>query len=79
MTASPPACDDPLSLTCPRSGKWIALDSKTRYRGHVVGFCTTHCRDDFQAHVAEPPDDTSFFNARIKALRELRFPQKQPD
>jgi hypothetical protein len=55
------------------------LDSKTRYRGHVVGFCTTHCRDDFQAHVAEPPDDTSFFNARIKALRELRFPQKQPD
>jgi len=58
----------PLNVTCPRSGKPVAADSLTEYRGYVVGFCNTHCRDDFAANVDERPDDTSFFDAAIAAF-----------
>ena len=34
---------------CPWSGKPVSADSLTRYRGHVVGFCNTGCRDKFEA------------------------------
>ncbi len=33
--------------TCPWSGKPISKDSLTLYRGAVVGFCNTGCRDKF--------------------------------
>jgi hypothetical protein len=34
---------------CPWSGKPVSADSLTRYRGSVVGFCNTGCRDKFDA------------------------------
>ncbi|WP_246218602.1 hypothetical protein [Parasphingorhabdus halotolerans] len=34
---------------CPWSGKPVANDSTTFYRGHPVGFCNPGCRDKFDA------------------------------
>ncbi|HEX2215883.1 MAG TPA: glutathione S-transferase [Xanthobacteraceae bacterium] len=39
--------EDAVNETCPWSGKPIAKDSLTRYRGVVVGFCNPGCRDKF--------------------------------
>lgn len=50
---------------CPRSGKPVAPDSLTEYRGLTVGFCNPHCRDDFAAHVSERPEDRRYFDALI--------------
>ncbi len=43
---------DAINETCPWSGKPIAADSLTLYRGEVVGFCNPGCRDKFQTAVA---------------------------
>ena len=37
---------------CPWSGKPVSGDSLTLYRGAVVGFCNTGCRDKFEAATA---------------------------
>jgi YHS domain-containing protein len=37
---------------CPWSGKPVSADSLTLYRGKVVGFCNTGCRDKFEAAMA---------------------------
>ncbi len=42
---------DCINATCPWSGKPVAADSLTVYRGQVVGFCNTGCRDKFEAAV----------------------------
>ncbi len=34
--------------TCPWSGKPVSADSLTLYKGKVVGFCNTGCRDKFE-------------------------------
>ncbi len=39
--------EDAVNETCPWSGKPIAADSLTEYRGAVVGFCNPGCRDKF--------------------------------
>lgn len=57
-----------LNSVCPRSGKPVAADSLTTYRGHVVGFCNPHCRDDFAAHVAERPEDRAFFDRLLESV-----------
>jgi hypothetical protein len=44
--------EDAVNETCPWSGKPIAADSLTRYRGEVVGFCNPGCRDKFEAAIA---------------------------
>jgi hypothetical protein len=44
--------EDAVNETCPWSGKAIAPDSLTRYRGAVVGFCNPGCRDKFEKAVA---------------------------
>jgi hypothetical protein len=44
--------EDAVNETCPWSGKPIAADSLTRYRGEVVGFCNPGCRDKFEAATA---------------------------
>ena len=44
--------EDALNETCPWSGKPIAEDSLTTYRGAVVGFCNPGCRDKFEAATA---------------------------
>ena len=58
--------------SCPRSGDAVAADSLAEYRGHVVGFCNPHCRDDFRDNVAERPDDTGFFDQIIAGLQQDR-------
>jgi hypothetical protein len=56
---------DAINRYCPRSGKPVVATSLTRYRGLVVGFCNTHCRDDFAAHTKQRPLDTRYFDALI--------------
>jgi len=51
---------------CPRSGKPVASDSLTEYRGYVVGFCNPGCRDDFASDVANNPSDRQYFDVVIK-------------
>ena len=41
--------DDCVNETCPWSGNPVSAGSLTRYRGQVVGFCNTGCRDKFDA------------------------------
>jgi YHS domain-containing protein len=41
--------EDCVNRVCPWSGKPVSADSLTRYRGKVVGFCNTGCRDKFEA------------------------------
>ena len=38
---------DCINAVCPWSGKPVAADSLTLYRGNVVGFCNPGCRDKF--------------------------------
>ena len=40
---------DCVNDTCPWSGKPVSADSLALYRGKVVGFCNTGCRDKFEA------------------------------
>jgi YHS domain-containing protein len=44
-----PKLSDCVNDTCPWSGKPVSADSLTLYRGKVVGFCNTGCRDKFEA------------------------------
>jgi hypothetical protein len=41
--------EDAVNEACPWSGKPIAEDSLTQYRGAVVGFCNPGCKDKFEA------------------------------
>ncbi|SDC63394.1 hypothetical protein SAMN05444678_104163 [Sphingomonas sp. YR710] len=40
--------EDAVNENCPWSGKPISEDSLTLYRGQVVGFCNSGCRDKFE-------------------------------
>jgi YHS domain-containing protein len=40
--------EDCVNEVCPWSGKPVSADSLTRYKGKVVGFCNTGCRDKFE-------------------------------
>ena len=40
--------EDCVNDVCPFSGKPVSADSLSRYRGKVVGFCNTGCRDEFE-------------------------------
>lgn len=53
-----------INEACPRSGKPVAEDSLTVYRGYTVGFCNQHCRDDFAAR----PGDLGHFDAIIARI-----------
>ncbi|KKC24492.1 glutathione S-transferase [Sphingomonas sp. SRS2] len=39
---------DAVNELCPWSGDPISADSLTLYKGQVVGFCNTGCRDKFE-------------------------------
>ncbi|MSR61386.1 MAG: YHS domain-containing protein [Planctomycetes bacterium] len=54
-----------LNDVCPRSGKPVASDSLTTYRGFTVGFCNPHCRDDFAAHPEDCAADRACFDRLI--------------
>ena len=40
---------DCVNQVCPWSGDPVSADSLALYRGKVVGFCNTGCRDKFEA------------------------------
>lgn len=44
---------DAINETCPWSGKPVADDSLTLYRGRTVGFCNPGCRDKFEKAVSD--------------------------
>ena len=70
-TAPVPAgllAEQAINATCPRSGKAVAANSLTQYRGYVVGFCNQHCRDDFNAHGTLRASDERAFDALIARL-----------
>ena len=52
--------EDCVNLVCPWSGKPVTADSLALYRGKVVGFCNTGCRDKFEAA-------THAFDAKIES------------
>ena len=37
-----------INTVCPWSGKPVAESSLAHYRGHVVGFCNTGCKNKFE-------------------------------
>ena len=39
--------EDCVNDVCPWSGEPVSADALTLYRGEVVGFCNTGCRDKF--------------------------------
>ena len=41
--------EDCVNERCPWSGEPVSADSLMLYRGKVVGFCNTGCRDKFAA------------------------------
>jgi hypothetical protein len=43
--------EDAVNETCPWSGKPVAADALTLYKGAVVGFCNPGCRDKFERAV----------------------------
>lgn len=45
--------EDCVNKACPWSGKPVSADSLTLYRGKVVGFCNTGCRDKFEKAVGD--------------------------
>lgn len=51
---------------CPRSGKPVAENSLTQYKGFVVGFCNQGCRDDFADNMIDRPNDINYFEVIIK-------------
>jgi YHS domain-containing protein len=52
MTAAALDLADCINEVCPWSGKPVAADSLTLYRGRVVGFCNPGCRDKFEKAAA---------------------------
>ena len=51
--------EDCVNDVCPWSGRPVSADSLTLYRGKVVGFCNTGCRDKFETA-------TAAFDAKIE-------------
>ncbi len=55
---------DCINDQCPWSGKPVAEDSLTLYKGRVVGFCNTGCRDKFDKAI-------SMFEAALQDKQEI--------
>jgi hypothetical protein len=62
MDGEPLRIEDAINETCPWSGKPIAADSLTLYKGAVVGFCNPDCCERFEAAVR-------YFEAALQARR----------
>ena len=45
--------EDAVNGVCPWSGEPVSADALTNYRGRVVGFCNTGCRDKFEKAVSD--------------------------
>ena len=55
--------EDAVNETCPWSGNPISADSLTLYKGQVVGFCNSGCRDKFEVA-------TQAFDLALKAKQD---------
>ena len=53
---------------CPRSGKPVAPNSLTTYKGRTVEFCNPGCRDHFASDRSNNSSDTRYFDILIKEL-----------
>ena len=51
MTTASLRLEDAVNTSCPWSGKPIATDALTLYRGRVVGLCNPGCRDQFETAI----------------------------
>ena len=40
--------EDAVNTVCPWSGDPVSADALTLYKGQVVGFCNSGCRDKFE-------------------------------
>lgn len=58
--------DTAINKYCPRSGKPVAEDSLTQYRGYTVGFCNPGCSQDFASDVSKHENDRQYFDVIIK-------------
>jgi len=65
-----PILNECINPTCPFSGKPVAADSLTVYRGHTVGFCNPGCRDKFAADHDAFPDAQALFDSQIGDRQE---------
>jgi hypothetical protein len=54
--------EDCVNTLCPWSGDPVSADSLTRYKGEVVGFCNTGCRDKFEKA-------TTMFDAAVEGKK----------
>ncbi|OED38923.1 hypothetical protein AB833_18005 [Chromatiales bacterium (ex Bugula neritina AB1)] len=54
-----------LNRHCPRSGKMLASDSLTEYRGYQVGFCNSHCSSGFTSDPVASHLDRLYFDRLI--------------
>ena len=55
--------EDAVNEVCPWSGDPISADSLTLYKGQVVGFCNSGCRDKFEKA-------TTAFDLALKAKQD---------
>ena len=53
MTMPTPDIKGCINAHCPWSGKPVQADSLTEYKGQIVGFCNTGCRDKFEQAVSK--------------------------
>ena len=51
MAAEALSLVDCINSACPWSGRPVVPEGLTRYRGRVVGFCNSGCRDKFEAAI----------------------------
>lgn len=61
------ACSPVVSVNsrCPRSGNSVSTEALTNYRGSMVGFCNTGCRDSFAADPQAYSMDRVYFDRLI--------------
>ena len=55
--------EDAVNEVCPWSGDPVSADSLTLYKGQVVGFCNSGCRDKFEKA-------TSAFDLALEAKQD---------
>ncbi|HXH60410.1 MAG TPA: cupin domain-containing protein [Fimbriimonadaceae bacterium] len=66
--------DDSINTKCPFSGQPIVESSLGLYRGRVVGFCNTGCRDKFVADPDAWPKAKAYFDTLITEMDQWHKP-----
>ncbi len=53
LSLQAPTLENCINTRCPWSGKPVQGDALTEYKGRIVGFCNTGCRDKFERAVSK--------------------------